>query len=131
MQLQAFGHDQLLQTARRQRRARREPLAAALRETQHLELPVDRFATGEDGAGALARLTAFLRPDDRIACWGRFAVGLLLAEGYELLSVVNVRDIAARALDSRGVIGPAWTAGRAGRRIAALRTILTTIVRDG
>lgn len=123
--------------------AARRPLGPSV--AQHLELPAERFAAGEDVAGALARFTAFLRPDDRIACWGRFAVDLLRAEGYEPPPVVNVREVAARALarspggpedaaralDPRGTSGPPRTTGRAGRRIAALRTILTTIVRDG
>jgi DTW domain-containing protein YfiP len=123
--------------------AARRPLGPCV--PQHLDLPIDRFATGEDVASALARFTAFLRPDDRIACWGRFAPDLLRAEGHQTASVVNVRELAARALERspggpedaaralapEGTMEPAWTAGRAGRRIAALRTILTTILLDG
>lgn len=122
--------------------ATRRPLGSCV--PQHLDLPVDRFATGEDVAGALARFTAFLRPDDRIACWGRFAPDLLRAEGHEMAPVLNVRDVAARALERspggpedaaralapEGTMAPTWTAGRAGRRVAALRTILTAILLD-
>lgn len=118
--------------------AARRPLAPSA--PVHLELPLERFAAGESVAAALARFAAFLRPDDRLACWGGYALDLLAAEGFPVPAGLNVRDAAARALGRRpggpedaaraldpAGVGPAWTAGRAGRRIAALRTILGAI----
>jgi DTW domain-containing protein YfiP len=118
----------------------RRPLGPTV--AQHLELPPSCFEHGEDVAAVLARFQAFLRSDDRLCCWGRFAVDLLRAEGCEPPPLLNVREIAARALERSpggpedaaralapdGPMAPTWTAGRAGRRIAALRTILTAIV---
>lgn len=118
----------------------RRPLAASV--PIHLELPSERFAAAEPVASALARFAAFLRPDDRLVCWGHYPLDLLAAEAFAVPAALNLRDAAARALgrrpggpeaavralDPRGVIEPAWTAGRAGRRIAALRTILAAIL---
>lgn len=119
--------------------AARRPLAPSV--PVHLELPPERFAAGEPVAAALARFAAFLRPDDRLACWGRYPLDLLAAEGFTVPPGLNLRDAAARALGRRpggpedaaraldpAGIGPAWIAGRAGRRIAALRTIVCAIL---
>jgi DTW domain-containing protein YfiP len=120
--------------------APRRPMAASV--PQHLELPASRFGGGEPVGDALARFARFLRADDQVCCWGRFALDLLQAEGGELRLVVNLREAAARAL-GRSPGGPeqaaaalaggdeprrAWTAGRAGRRIAALGTILDRLL---
>ena len=125
--------------------APRRPLAPSV--PVHLELPAARFADGESLASARDRFAAFLRPDDRLCAWGRFATDLLTTEGFVAPDspVINVREVAARSLerspggpeaaartlDAQGAVGTAWTAGRAGRRIAALRTILAAILRDG
>jgi len=117
--------------------AARRPLAASV--PVHLELPISRFADGEPVERALARLAAFVRPEDRLACWGRYPVDLLRAEGFAVPTVLNIRDAAARALGQSpsgpedaaralGASSPPWTDGRAGRRIAALRTILDAIL---
>jgi len=39
--------------------------------TLYLELPAERLLAGEPVAQALARLRAFLRPDDLLCGWGR------------------------------------------------------------
>ena len=116
--------------------APRRPLAAGV--PQHLELAAACFSGGEPVTAALARFASFLRPDDTLCAWGRFTLDLLAAEGAARSSWLNVRDVAARAL-RRSPGGPertaaafaahasarsAWTAGRAGRRIAALATIV-------
>jgi DTW domain-containing protein YfiP len=120
--------------------AARRPLAPSV--PVHLELPAERFANGEPVAAALARFAVFLQPEDRLACWGRYPLDLLAAEGVVVPEPLNVRDAAGRAL-GRNPGGPEdaaralaedgerrriWTAGRAGRRIAALGTILDAIL---
>lgn len=122
--------------------APRRPMAPTV--PQHLELPIDRFEHGEAVADALARFRTFLRPDDRLCCWARFATDVLRAEGHEVPEFVNLRDAAARALE-RSPGGPEqaaqalatgaeprrpWTAGRAGRRLAALATIVDQLLAD-
>jgi len=120
--------------------AHRRPLAPSV--PVHLELPAARFAAGEPVASALARLRTFLRPDDRVACWGRYPLDLLAAEGLAVGDVVNLRDAAARALGRRpggpedaaralaadAASAPGWTAGRAGRRMVALRAIVDAVL---
>ena len=120
--------------------AARRPLAASV--PAHLELPPERFAAGEPAASAVARFRAFLRADDEVCCWGRYPLDLLAAEGIAPTRTSNLRELAARALE-RSPGGPeqgaaalsagaglraAWTAGRAGRRIAALGTILDALL---
>jgi DTW domain-containing protein YfiP len=116
--------------------AARRPLGASV--PVHLEIPLARFANGEPVGDALARLRRFLRDDDRVCCWGRYPLDLLAAEGVELPTAINLREVVARAI-GRSPGGPedaarvlanglparnAWTTGRAGRRIACLGTIL-------
>ncbi len=86
----------------------------------------------------------FLRAGDRLASWGRFTLDLLAAEAFPAPNAINLRDAAARAL-ARRPGGPeqasadlagndpprrAWTAGRAGRRVAALATIVARVLRE-
>jgi DTW domain-containing protein YfiP len=120
--------------------AARRPMATTV--PLHLELPASRFQGGEGVADVFARFAAFLRSDDRVCCWGRFPLDLLQAEGFEPRLVVNLREVAARALGrspggpeqaalalSGGAESrPAWTGGRAGRRVAALGTILDQLL---
>jgi hypothetical protein len=109
-----------------------------------LELPAGRFADGEDVANVLARFAAFLRPDDRLCVWAQFPLDALHAEGFVPADVVNLRALAARAL-ARSPGGPEqaaaaladrcasrapWTDGRAGRRLAALGTIVDALLRE-
>ena len=113
----------------------RGPLAPAA--PSQLELPAERFAAAEPLDAALARFAAFLRPDDLLCGWGFFAVDLWRAEaGAERRPFVDLRLAAARVLGRRpgGVeqaadalaapAVPTWTEGRAGRRIAALESVL-------
>jgi DTW domain-containing protein len=120
--------------------AARRPLAPSV--PLHLELPPARFAEGEPVADALARFAAFLRPEDRLCTWGRFTLDLLRAEGFATPSGINLRDVAARVLalspggpDQAAVLLAAdrspresWTGGRAGRRVAALATIIARVL---
>jgi hypothetical protein len=76
--------------------AARRPLAPSV--PVHLEVPAERFANGEPVESALARFAAFLRPEDRLACWGRYPLDLLAAEGVVVPEPLNVRDAAGRAL---------------------------------
>jgi hypothetical protein len=120
----------------------RHPLAASV--PVHLELPPERFVGGENVAAALDRFAAFVEPGDRLCTWGRFTLDMLQAEGFEHPATINLRDVAARAL-GRNPGGPEqaagalaandaarapWTAGRAGRRLAALGTILERVIVD-
>jgi DTW domain-containing protein len=117
----------------------RRPLAASV--PAHLELPVERFADGEPVARALERFAAFLHRDDRLCSWGRFTLDLLRAERFPSYAFVNLREAAARALE-RSPGGPEsaatllagdagrapWTDGRAGRRLAALASIVERLL---
>ncbi|MCC6847661.1 MAG: DTW domain-containing protein [Deltaproteobacteria bacterium] len=122
--------------------APRRPLAPSV--PSHLELPAGGFVDGEDARAALDRFADFLRAGDRLASWGRFTLDLLAAEAFPAPNAINLRDAAARAL-ARRPGGPeqasadlagndpprrAWTAGRAGRRVAALATIVARVLRE-
>jgi DTW domain-containing protein YfiP len=121
--------------------AARRPLAPSV--PSHLELSPSRFAEGEDLAIVLERFAAFLRADDRVCMWGQFPLDVLHAEGVRPAHVINVRELAARAL-ARSPGGPEqaaaalaegrartpWTDGRAGRRIAALDTIVAALLSE-
>ncbi len=121
--------------------APRRPLAASV--PAHLELPPERFVGGEGVASARERFAAFLRPGDQICAWGRFTPDLLRAEGFvPTAATINLRAVAgralhgspggpedaARALAAGGSARALWTGGRAGRRIAALGTIVDAIL---
>ncbi len=120
--------------------APRRPLAPSV--PVHLELPPSRFEDGETVATALARFADFLRPADLLCTWGRFTLDLLCAEGFDARAEINLRDVAARALArspagpeqaartlaADGVGRPAWSDGRAGRRLAALATIVDRVL---
>jgi DTW domain-containing protein YfiP len=122
--------------------APRRPIAPSV--PAHLELPASRFADGEDVAATLVRFATFLRADDRLCAWSRFPLDVLHAEGVAPANVVNLRELAARVL-ARSPAGPeqtaaaltdgatprsAWTDGRAGRRLAALGTIVEALLRE-
>ncbi|MCC6763366.1 MAG: DTW domain-containing protein [Deltaproteobacteria bacterium] len=122
--------------------APRRPLAPSV--PGHLELPAHRFVDAEHVRAALDRFASFLRPGDRLASWGRFTLDLLAAEGIPAPEAINLRDVAARALE-RSPRGPeqaaadlagkdpprrTWTDGRAGRRVAALATIVARVLRE-
>jgi len=122
--------------------APRRPLAASV--PTHLELSLERFEGGETVAAAFDRFAAFLQPDDRLCAWGRFTLDMLQNEGFAPPATINVREVAARAL-GRSPGGPEqaakalaangteripWSAGRAGRRLAALGTILERVLVD-
>jgi DTW domain-containing protein YfiP len=114
--------------------APRAPLASST--PHHLEIPADRLAAGEDITNALARWQAFLRPHDLLCAWGYHTHDLLRREGaperplFDLRAAVTRRlrrrpggiEVAASLLGGDGV-PPAWTDGRAGRRIAALAEV--------
>lgn len=119
--------------------AARRPLAPSV--PSHLELPAERFVGGETAAAALDRFAAFLKPGDLLCTWGPFTLDLLRAEGFGPPEDVNLRDLAARALERRpggpeqaatalaptGTGRRPWTDGRAGRRLAAFATIIDAI----
>lgn len=122
--------------------APRRPLAASV--PVHLELPAALFAAGESIASARERFAAFLRPEDRLCAWGRFATELLVTERFATRPAINLRDVAARALArspggpeaGAGLLADATTTtprasaidGRAGRRLAALGTIVDAVL---
>lgn len=122
--------------------APRRPLATTV--PAHLELPLERFEGGETVAAALSRFGTFVQPDDRLCAWGRFTLDMLQNEGFAPQATINVREVAARAL-GRSPGGPEqaaealaangtrrvpWAAGRAGRRRAALGTIVERVLVD-
>jgi len=107
----------------------------------HLELPADRFTSGEPVAEALARFAAFLRPADRLCAWGPYAIDLLRAEGAALRDFVDLRPVCTRRLGRRpgGVeqavrlllgpeLPPPAAEGRAGRRLASLLALLRRLL---
>ena len=119
--------------------AARRPIATSV--PTHLELPASRFADGADVAAVLARFATVLPADDRLCVWGQFPLDVLRAEGFVLGQVVNLRELTARAAARGGgpeqaaaaladgcPARPPWTDGRAGRRIAALGTIVDALL---
>ena len=119
--------------------APRRPLASAA--PAHLEIAADRILAGEAVGDALARWEAFARPSDLFAVWGRYTLDLLRAEGVALRPLVDLRDAATRRIGRKpggpeqaahqladGNLPAAWAAGRAGRRLAALVSVLERLL---
>ncbi|MFZ5470555.1 MAG: DTW domain-containing protein, partial [Myxococcota bacterium] len=114
--------------------APRRPLASGA--PHHLEVSAERLLNGEPVAEAMARFASFLRPDDLLCSWGRYPIDLLAVERAPVHEVLDVRHVTARYLSRRpgGVERAAqhlgdpprtpWSEGRAGRRLAALTTVL-------
>jgi DTW domain-containing protein len=115
--------------------APRRPLAASA--AHHVELSSARLHAGEPVGGALARWRAFVRPTDLLCAWGHYPFDLLAREGdppracFDLRRAVNHElgrraggiERAAEILEVASPT-PAWTDGRAGRRIAALDDVI-------
>src|SRR6185295_20224344 len=98
------------------------------------EIERERLLHGEPVADAMARWRDFLRPDDVLAVWGRHTLDLLRAEAVPPAASFDLRAASIAHLGLRpggveqaaahlGRVPVAWTAGRAGRRIAALAEI--------
>jgi hypothetical protein len=115
--------------------APRRPLAPSA--ATHLELPAARILGGESVSQALSRFRAFVREGDLFCGWGRYAVGLLRAEGgperpfsdLRLAAALKLRrrpggvEQAVRLLGRPELPAPIGD-GRAGRRLAALVALL-------
>lgn len=118
--------------------APRRPLAEAT--PAYIELTREALLAGEPVPQALARLAAFLRPDDALAVWGTFSLDLLRAEGLAVQGALDVREARVQLLqrkvggveqaaeESGGQEAP-WTGGRAGRRVAALEAVTRALLR--
>lgn len=119
--------------------APRRPLAAST--PHHLELDAAVLRGGEALDTVLARWRAFLRDGDLLCAWGGYTADLLRAAGEPERATFDLRDAATRALGRRsgGIEGAAallapeappvvWTAGRAGRRLAALMTVVERLL---
>jgi len=119
--------------------APRRPLGPGV--PAHLELPAERLLAGEPVAAALARLEAFLRPSDLFCAWGPYVMRLLAAEGGPRRDLADLRLACSRVLRRRpgGVeqavrllgraeLPPAFTDGRAGRRLACLVEVYRRLV---
>ena len=91
----------------------RRPLGPGV--ATHLELPVERLLAGEPAAAALARFSAFVRPDDLFCAWGPYALGLLRAEG------APERDLRRPAAGLRAGAGAPAGGRRAGAAAAGER----------
>ena len=121
--------------------APRQPLARST--SLHVELSEETLLAGETLEGGLARFESFLRPGDRLAVWTTFALELLRRDGFPVPEAFNVRLACARALKHKtgGVEQAAqvlglplpvlWAGGRAGRRIAALESVVGALVERG
>lgn len=109
----------------------------------HTALDPARVLGGESRASFHARLTAFLRPDERLAVWGFHAVEVLLGEGLPLPPRVDLRSTALRYLGRRAgdvdgvaaalgcVVEPPWAAGRTGLRLAAAVGVARALMPEG
>jgi hypothetical protein len=115
--------------------APRRPLAPGT--PRHLELPAGGLERGEPLATALARWRAFVTSADLLSTGGTHTTELLRAEGEPAHAAFDLRAAVARRLGygAGGVeqaarllgapdVAPAWTPGRAGRRIAALAAVV-------
>ncbi|MBE4748348.1 DTW domain-containing protein [Corallococcus sp. ZKHCc1 1396] len=109
----------------------------------HVELSEEALRAGEPRAQALARFEAFLRPEDELTVWTTFALDLLWSGGLSRKAARNVRLATARALKGKAggveqavemlgapAVAP-WAQGRAGRRIAALESVVRELVARG
>lgn len=120
--------------------APRRPLAPGT--PLHLELSAERLLSGEPVSRAMERWRQFLREQDVLCGWGRYALDLLLAEGAPERPFLDVRAAVARFLSRQpggveraaqlvsGQVGDPWSEGRAGRRIAALLEVLQSLGRE-
>ena len=119
----------------------RRPLGAHV--PLQIELSRDHLEAGSPLPEALSRFDQFLRADDVLCGWGRFAHELWLAEsGDANRAFIDLRPIAARALRSKtggvenaatalGGVFESWAEGRGGRRIAALESVFRSLVGEG
>ncbi len=110
------------------------PLAPSFE--QHSRLVAGLIQGGEDRRAFVARLNAFLRPDDVLASWGFYASGLLRAEGVAIPPRLDLREAAIRVLGRRvgqleeyvrslgARLAPPWAAGRTGARLAAMEALV-------
>ncbi|RKG94976.1 DTW domain-containing protein [Corallococcus sp. CA053C] len=109
----------------------------------HVELSEEVLRAGESRAEALARFESFLRPEDELTVWTTFALDLLWNGGLSRKAARNVRLATARALKGKAggveqavemlgapTVAP-WSRGRAGRRIAALESVVRELVNRG
>ena len=109
----------------------------------HVELSEEVLRAGEPRKEALARFEAFLRPEDELTVWTTFALDLLWNGGLSRKAARNVRLATARALKGKAggveqavemlgapAVAP-WARGRAGRRIAALESVVRELVDRG
>ena len=103
----------------------------------HIGLDEAVLGAGIPRAEVLAEFARFLRPADIVGAWGHFAPDLFLAAGGTLPERVDLRAVAQRLVQrkvgglddfaaSLGAPLPPLTAGRAGRRLAALARIVST-----
>jgi len=117
--------------------APRTPLAPSF--THHTSLSRERALAGEPLGAFRSRWQAFLRPDDRLACWGFFAPELLAGAGITPPDRLDLRAATIQHLgDNPGAlpsvvsrlgaqVDPPWAAGRAGTRIAQISAIARAI----
>ena len=117
--------------------APRQPLARST--SLHVELSEETLRAGEAVERGLARFQAFLRPGDTLGVWTTFALDLLRRDGFPVPEALNVRLACARALKRKtgGVeqaaellgapLPEVWAGGRAGRRIAALESVVRAL----
>ena len=107
----------------------------------HLELDAAVLRGGEDVATALARWRTFLREADVLCVWGTYTGTVLRSAGDAERPAFNLRAAVTREVGRRpgGIEGAAallapamspvaWTVGRAGRRIAALTTVVERLL---
>lgn len=103
----------------------------------HIGLAAETLAAGESWDRFVARLRAFLRPDDLLVSWGTFALATLAHGGARLAQPhLDVRQVAGGVLHRRpGTVEacldemgapapPAWAAGRGGVRLALLCAVV-------
>ncbi|MBI5534330.1 MAG: DTW domain-containing protein [Deltaproteobacteria bacterium] len=111
------------------------PLPAMAPSCDHIGLSREEIESGESQESFAARWRAFLRADDVLCMWGRYAGDVLAKQGVELPSRLDLRLVTIRHLGARagaiaacakvlGVeVGQPWARGRAGIRAAALEAI--------